>query len=163
MRQLRRKYSKEPQLIDLTNVVEGEMTLVNDPLYSRDAVSQYVERVPRYSEKRERKRFNAMATVGDNSCNLSRDKSNKVASKVEVCPMCNENHDIENCNYCLQQTMEERSKFLFKNKLCYECLKTVTKEHNAKTCSSRRSCKVCNGKHMTTLHGTSQKEDSNKQ
>ena len=49
--------------------------------------------------------------------------------------------------------MEERSKFLFKNKLCYGCLKTVTKEHNAKTCSSRRSCKVCSGKHLTTLHG----------
>ena len=114
------------------------MTLVNDPLYSRDAVSQYVEGAPRSSEKRERKRFNAVATVANNSCNISQDKSNKVASKVEVCPMCNENLDIEDCTYYLHQTMEERSKFLFKNKLCYACLKTVTKEHNAKTCSSRR-------------------------
>ena len=106
-----------------------------------------------YSEKREIKRFNTMATVADNSCNLSQDKSNKVASKVEACPMCNENYDIEDCNYYLLQTMGERSKFLFKNKLYYGCLKTVTKEHNAKTCSSRRSCKVCNGKHVTTLNG----------
>ena len=66
--------------------------------------------------------------------------------------MCNENHDIEDCTYYLQQTMEERSKFLSKNKLCYGRLKTVRKEHNAKTCSSRRSCKVCNGKHVTILH-----------
>ena len=85
--QLRRKYSKEPQLIDLTNFVEDEMTLVNDPLYSRNAVSQYVNRAPRYSEKRERKKLNAMETVADNSCHVSHDKSNKVASKVEVCPM----------------------------------------------------------------------------
>ena len=49
--------------------------------------------------------------------------------------------------------MEERSKFLFNNKLCHGFLKTVTKEHNAKTCSSGRSCKVCNGKHVTILHG----------
>ena len=49
--------------------------------------------------------------------------------------------------------MEERRKFLFKNKLHYGCLKTVTKEHHAKTCSSRRYCKVCNGKHLTTVHG----------
>ena len=49
--QLRRKYSKEIQLIDLTNFVEDEMTLVNDPLYSGDAVSQYVERAPRHSKK----------------------------------------------------------------------------------------------------------------
>ena len=86
-------------------------------LYSCDAVSQYVERAPRYSEKRERTRFNTIATVTDNSCSISQDKSNKVASKVEVHPMCNENHDIEDCTYYLQQTMEERSKFLFKKKL----------------------------------------------
>ena len=49
--QLGRKYSKESQLIDLTNIVEDEMTLVNYPLYSRNAVSQYVNRAPRYSEK----------------------------------------------------------------------------------------------------------------
>ena len=128
------------------------MTLVNDPLYSCGAVSQYVERAPRRSEKRERKRFSAIATVTINSCNISEDKSNKIASKVEVCPKCNKNHDTEDCTYYLQQTMEERNKFLFKNKLCYGCLKTVTKEHNAKTCSSRRSCKVCSGKHVTTLH-----------
>ena len=127
--------------------------MVNDPLYSRDAVSQYVDMAPRYSEKRERKKFNAMATVADNTCDMSYDKSNKVASKVEVCPIFNENHDIEDCTYYLQQTMEERSKFLFKNKLCYGCLKTVRKEHKAKTCSSRRSYKVYNGKHEMTLHG----------
>ena len=92
--QFQRKFSKEPQLIDLTNFVEDEITLVNDPLYSRDAVNQYVDRAPRYSEKRERKKVNAMATVTDNSCNMSHDKSNKVASKVEMYPMWNENHDI---------------------------------------------------------------------
>ena len=46
---LRRKHSKEPQLIDITNLVEDEMTLV----YSRDAVRQYVDRAHRHSEKRE--------------------------------------------------------------------------------------------------------------
>ena len=128
--QLRRKYSKQLQLIGLANVFEDEITLVNDPLYSRDAISQYVDRAPRQSEKRVRKKFDAMATAADNSCNMSHDKSNKVASKVEMCPMCNENHDIEDCTYYLQQTMEERSKLLFKNKLCYGCLKTVTKPAN---------------------------------
>ena len=64
------------------------MSLVNDPPYSRDAISQYIERAPRYSEKRERKRLNAMAAVADNSCNISQDKSYEVSSKVEVCPMC---------------------------------------------------------------------------
>ena len=31
---------------------------------------------------------------------------------------------IENCQYYLQQALEERSKFIFKKKLCYKRLKT---------------------------------------
>ena len=52
--QLRGKHSKEPHLTDLTNFVEDEITLVNDRLYSRNTVSQYVDRGPRYIGKRER-------------------------------------------------------------------------------------------------------------
>ena len=85
------------------------MTLVNDPLSSCDAVSQYVKRAPRYSEKRERKRFKAMATLANNSCKISQNDSNM----VEECPVCNKNHDIEDFTYYLQQAMKERSKFLF--------------------------------------------------
>ena len=65
------------------------MILVNNLLYSCNAVTQYVDNTFRYSEKRGKKRFNAMATVADNSCSMSHDKSNKVASKEEVCPMYN--------------------------------------------------------------------------
>ena len=46
-----------------------------------------------------------MTTVADNSGNISQEKSDKVTSKVEVCPVCNENHGIEDCTYYLQQTM----------------------------------------------------------
>ena len=60
-------------------------------------------------KKRERKRFKAMATLADNSCKISQNDSNM----VEVCPMCNKNNDIEDFTYYLQQTMKERSKFLF--------------------------------------------------
>ena len=41
---MRRMHSREPQLFDLANFVEFEMTLVSDPLYSRDSVSQYIEK-----------------------------------------------------------------------------------------------------------------------
>ena len=37
--QLQREYSKEPQLIDLTNFFEDEMTLINDLLYPYNTVS----------------------------------------------------------------------------------------------------------------------------
>ena len=41
---LRRRDSREPTLIDLANFVEDKMTLVNDPPYSREPVSQYLEK-----------------------------------------------------------------------------------------------------------------------
>ena len=52
---MRRKHSREPQLFDLINFVEDEMTLVNDPLYSRDAVSQYIEKNQKFIGLRIRK------------------------------------------------------------------------------------------------------------
>ena len=41
---------------------------------------------------------------------------------------------------------------MFKKKLCYGCLEAISKDRNAKKCSNRRSCKVCNGRHPATLH-----------
>ena len=50
---------------------------------------------------------------------------------------------------CCKQWMKEASSYSKTN----GCLKIVTKEHNAKTCSIRKSFKVCNGKHVTMPHG----------
>ena len=41
-----RTETREPGLLDLTNFTEDEMILVNDPLFSRQAVSQYDEKPP---------------------------------------------------------------------------------------------------------------------
>ena len=46
---------------------------------------------------------------------------------------------------------------LFRKKLCYQC---VSKRQNAKSCSDRKICRACNGKHPTTLNCS--KEDSGK-
>ena len=61
----------------------------------------------------------------------------------------------------LQQTLEERSKQLYKRKLCYGCFEETTKDHNAKSCAYQSICKVCNGKHPATLHGYVRKKKQN--
>ena len=45
--------------------------------------------------------------------------------------------------------MEDKTKMLFRKKLCYQC---VSKRQNAKSCSDRKICRACNGKHPTTLN-----------
>ena len=55
--------------------------------------------------------------------------------------------------------LEERSKVIFKKK-CFGCFQKVPRMHNAKNCTNRKVCKVCNGKHPTTLHGLVLRKDN---
>ena len=67
--------------------------------------------------------------------------------------ICEGQHDIEECTTILEQAVEDRSKTIYKKRLCYGCLEGISKEHNAKSCSNRRQCKICNGRHPTILQG----------
>ena len=65
---LRRKDSREPTLIDLANFIEDDMTLVNDPLYSREAVSQFLEKcTTKQGHRGDRRKFRTTATNTDTS------------------------------------------------------------------------------------------------
>ena len=81
------------------------------------------------------------------------DEKEVTQGKTENCPVCEkEHHDIEDCPTFLTQPVQDRSKTIFKKKLCYGCLAGISKDHNAIKSSNRRSCKVCNGRHPI-LHG----------
>ena len=41
------------------------------------------------------------------------------------CFLCERNHDLDDCNLFLQFDLQERSKWLFHNKLCYGCLNAI--------------------------------------
>ena len=98
---MRRMHSREPQLFHLANFVEEEMTLVSDPLYSRDAVSQYVEKNQKFIIS---KRFTVNRVKTEELGKVDISKKLKVGNR---CPLCNENHDIEDCVFFLQQTLKE--------------------------------------------------------
>ena len=142
---IRETERREAELTDLINMVDIETKLVNDPLFSREAVSRYSGKQDKgiKGDRRKIKTFLTGATDGE-------DQFQKGPRK---CLLCDKNHDLESCPVYMSKSMEERSKLIFKNKLCYGCLQAVSKDHNAKNCKKRRSCKVCNEKHLTSLHG----------
>ena len=73
-------------MIDLANCVEDEMAMVNDPFYSREAVSQYLEKGPtRQAHRGDRRKFHTMATKRGNSSEVSQ-KRNKISSE-RTCPV----------------------------------------------------------------------------
>ena len=50
------------------------------------------------------------------------------------CSACKKGHDLKDCLTYLTNSLEDRSRFLLKGKLCYDCLKGIKKEHTGKTC-----------------------------
>ena len=49
---MKRNNTMEPSLSDLILFIDEETTLLNDPLFSRDAVSQYQEKKEKYDRKK---------------------------------------------------------------------------------------------------------------
>ena len=60
MYSIRAKHSKEPELKDLINYVDKETALVSDPLFSKEAVEQHLDKRCLKVEKRWRVRSYAM-------------------------------------------------------------------------------------------------------
>ena len=117
---MKRMHSREHQLFDLENILEDEMTLASDPLYSRDAVSQYIEKNQKFIKS---ERFTVNTVKAEERGKVDISKKLKVDNR---CPAFNENLDIEDYVFFLQQTLEERSKLFYKSKLCYGCFEEAT-------------------------------------
>ena len=93
---IRRRYSGEPDFGDLIHFVEDEATLVNDPLYSKEASSGYVD-------KREvpvkRKQLKTYVTA-----------ANEDTSRLQnSCPLCQRDHDLDKCEDFMKKSAEDSS------------------------------------------------------
>ena len=121
-KKIRNAQMREPRLTDLTNFIEDEMVLVNDPLLSWEAVGQYEEKPLKQQSKPTNHKFQThfIKESGDSG------KRDKVKY-----PVCDDHRDIKECQVFLSQTMEDRSKTLYKKKLCYGYLGNISKEHNS--------------------------------
>ena len=67
------------------------MTLVSDPLYSRDAISQYVEKNQIFIKS---KKFTVNTVKAEE---WGKVEISKKLRFVNRCPLCNKNRDIEEC------------------------------------------------------------------
>ena len=110
-------------------MVDEETILVNDPLFSRQSVSQYVHKPDKFNQKDRQNNVQSypietkMATETEEA-------------SIKKCPATDKHHDSDTCQLYLAKAIEERSKFLLKNKVCH---KTISKYHNGKTCKKRTS------------------------
>ena len=145
---IRQKSLREPKLTDLIDFISKETVLVNDSLFSRHAVSQYVGGQHKLDRKDQKKgKIKNFLTGSIDETPIAKLKSPK------KCPVCEKLHDIEDCPVHLTKSVEERSKLLYKLKLCYCCLEPISNDQNARKCLKRETCNVRKERHLTTLHG----------
>ena len=135
-----RRYSREPDFADLIRFVEDEATLVNDPLFSKEALSGYVDKREVPVKRKQLKTY--VITSNENTSRL-----------LNSCPLCQRDHDLGKCENFMKKSVEDRSKSLAKNKLCYGGYTPISSDHNARSCKQKSVCTICKEKHTTGLHG----------
>ena len=134
--QIRRSKHKEASLDDFIMFVEEETALINDPTYSRLALQDFkddasIRKPPRKDEF----------------------KNFRTAPSNKSCQLCKEAHDLDKCEKYLKFSIDERRKWLYKEKLCYGCYGPTSESHQVRTCRRKRKCEICGGEHPTGLHG----------
>ena len=131
----------------MTDFIEEEIILMNDPLFSREALADYPTKLEHPVRQRRMKNYTIKAE-DENKKDVT-ESSDDNSSK---CKMCNGRYELEECKAFNDMTVEERSKFLSKQKLCYSCYEVISSKHTARNCPRRRNCKICLAKHPTGLH-----------
>jgi len=74
----------------------------------------------------------------------------RVNTNPQSCKLCSkENHPIRLCPSFLHMSVNERSSYIKKQKLCLNCF---ARGHQLKDCTSAHNCYTCKGRHNTLLH-----------
>lgn len=73
-----------------------------------------------------------------------------VASKNKpYCPFCNtEEHYLSQCTMVSKLTKDQLTEWIKSNKRCWRCARS----HQAAQCNLRKTCSLCQGKHLQVLH-----------
>ena len=125
---------------DLIRFADAEATLENDTLFSKDALSKYAEWKEAPSKLRQLKTYLAAA-------------KKKIWKSKDLCYLCQIDHDLDKCQEYMKKSMEERSKFLFQKKFCYECYMPISTDYNSRGWKQGRVFDTYGEKHPAGLYG----------
>ena len=117
----------EPSCSDLILFISEQTTLLNDPLFSRDAVAQYQEKKEKYDRKKKVNNFLAKTEIQTNEPFKLKAQNEEIDS-----PICGKSHGIEDCEDFLKSGIQERSKMIFIKNGCYGCHQRASRMHNTK-------------------------------
>ena len=114
---IRKHQHREPNLKDITEFVEDETILMNEPLFSLEALGEFNTKTKRHSRQWNTNSYVVKSKDGTDEKGVG----TQVEKKLENCQLCNRHHDLDECKAFNNMVVAERSKFLAKQKLCYGC------------------------------------------
>ena len=147
----RRHGDRDVEFADLENFTEKETVLITDPIFSRDALDSFMDKAQRSDHRKRQVKTYATKT----------DITGEEGKCQSPCHMCKKNHDMDKLKKFLELSVNERSRYFAKNKICFGCYDPISSNHSAKICSNRIICKECKNYHPTTLHGYQYKKQNN--
>ena len=121
---------------------------MNDPLFLREALHEYARQKEKEGKAKYKKLKNCYVKSEEK---LTQNQSSVNPRKKFV--FYDGSHDLDDCQFYTEIPVEDRSKFLKENKLCYGCYEEISTQHTESSCKNRRTCKICKEKHLTGLHG----------
>ena len=156
----RRKNGKIAGFEDLTKFVEYAAESANDPIYSRDALSNakskaglpssftnYNQKLPTSRPKSTSFATNLEApTQSPSSHGAGYSRQDAAASR---CSLCHKSHDLEECEDFRKKSVDQRKSFLTVKFLCFGC---YGENYLSRSCRKKRVRKKCKGPHPTLLH-----------
>ena len=126
---VRRKELREGTLDDFIKLIQEETMLVNDHLFSKEAVYQY-------TDEKSSKQDNSKKRIVTLTTNSKSDKEKKgdVQTRNPFCIACNKDRLLDSCKIFMTKTMKERMNLLANKKLCYGGYQHMASNRNAKIC-----------------------------
>lgn len=126
---------------------------VDSPFPSFEAFVEFVEEEARIANdplqmSAEPERFH-LARAHNTAVYEHSTESGRLLSKDKSCTFCDGAHGTADCYSLGKLPPSERRQFLFKQMLCYTCIKPG---HLARDCRSAPTCKRCKGGHATCTH-----------
>ena len=141
----RQNHQKAVQFQDLVNFICSASDIANDPIYGNCTNSGQFNVTKGHHEGKKYVHKDNKQMHGSSFASMV--KSEHVVT--DKCPMCNQLHDLEECNSFLSKSIEERRNFLKDKQLCFGCF---TVDHTSRGCRNKRKCKKCGKLHPTSLH-----------
>ena len=123
---------------DLAKFVDNEARIALHPLYGKQTTAQPQRYSPSETAVKKRMGYSCLAT---SLAGRQRENCN--------CLCCGGSHLLDDCPTFQRRTIEEKTQFVFENRLCFGCLE---QGHRIADCQGRKSCKTCKGRHPSVLH-----------